>query len=114
MFTGKPFFKSKVKTEVVSMNISFEDSHFASTLAIKKLYRNIGEHIKIVFHNPRTTSRFYDLFCSYPRLFFWMRKFQHIIEVEIGFNDFEVTKQAERPKDIVFLGISLDKIRSEQ
>lgn len=113
MFTGKPFFKSKVKTEVVSVTLSFEDTHFATPLAVKKLYRKIGEHIKIVFHTPRTYSRGYELFCRYPRWFFWMKKFKHTVEVEIGFNDFQVSKQAERPADVVFLGISLDKIRSE-
>lgn len=70
MFTGKPLFKSKVKTEIVSVTLPFEDSHFATTLAIKKLYRNIGNHIKIVFHNPRTNSRAYELFCRYPKYFF--------------------------------------------
>lgn len=113
MFTGKPLFKSKVKTEIVSVTLPFEDSHFATTLAIKKLYRNIGNHIKIVFHNPRTNSRAYELFCRYPKYFFWMSKFTHTVEVEIGFKDFEINAQAERPENIAFLGISLDKIRSE-
>lgn len=42
-----------------------------------------------------------------------MSKFTHTVEVEIGFKDFEINAQAERPENIAFLGISLDKIRSE-
>lgn len=43
-----------------------------------------------------------------------MKKFKHTIDVEIGFKDFAISKQAELSENVVYLGISLDEIRSEK
>lgn len=64
MFTGKPFFKNPIKTEIISVTIPFEDSHFASTLAVKKLYRDVGEHIQIIFYTPVRQVRLMKCFAN--------------------------------------------------
>ena len=113
MFSSKPFFKENYQSKTIDLSLSFEDSNLCQILSFRQLQAEIGHHVSFKGATISGHSRLYELYLKYPKALFFLKRIKQTLSCTISYSDFGFDIRAERPENLTYLGINLDKIREE-